>query len=147
MEDNNLIIREATPADVVELAELMNELGYETTEKDMETRFRNIQRHADYKTLVAIIDQTIIGMVGLTKNLFYERNGIYVRVVAIVTKSKFRNKGVGKKLMDAVEDWAKMIGADAVLLNCGNREERIIAQGFYKKLGYQVKSSGFIKKI
>ena len=125
----------------------MNELGYDTTPKEMERRFRDIQRHADYKTLVAIIETTIVGMVGLTKDLFYERNGIYVRVVALVTKSKFRNRGVGRQLMTAVEDWAKMIGANTVLLNCGNRDERIIAQQFYKKLGYQVKSSGYIKKF
>ena len=113
----------------------------------MKIRFSNIQRHADHKTFVATIDTNIVGMVGLTRNLFYERNGIYVRVVALVAKSEFRNIGIGKKLMGAAEDWAKDIGANTVLLNCGNRDERKIAQQFYRNLGYQVKSSGFIKNI
>jgi GNAT superfamily N-acetyltransferase len=146
-QDKNLIIREATAADIFELTELMNELGYDTSQKEMEARFLNIQNHPDYTTFVATIDKQVTGMVGLTKNFFYERNGIYVRVVALVINSQFRKRGIGKKLMKASEDWAKIIGADIVLLNCGNREERSIAQRFYTKLGYQVKSSGFIKKI
>ena len=147
MQSTTIIIREAEPAHIVPLTELMNELGYNTTMDEMKTRFENIQNHKDYKTFIATYDTEILGMVGLSKNYSYEQNGIYVRVLALVTRSKFRQKGIGKKLMDVAENWAREIGADKVLLNCGNREERDIAQLFYKKIGYQIKSSGFIKKL
>ena len=147
MPNKKLIIRDAEPADIPALTELMNELGYNTTVDEMKTRFENIQTSKDYKTFIAITDTAISGMVGMTKNYSYEQNGIYVRVLALVTHRRFRQKGIGKKLMDVAENWAREIGAEKVLLNCGNREERAIAHLFYKKIGYQVKSSGFIKKL
>ena len=143
----NIIIREAETADISALAELMNELGYNTTVNDMKTRFENIQNHIDHKTFLAITDTKVSGMVGVSKNYSYEQNGIYVRVLALVTHSIFRHKGIGKKLMETAENWAREIGAEKVLLNCGNREERTIAHLFYKKMGYQVKSSGLIKEL
>jgi len=147
MQSTTIIFREAEPADMVALTELMNELGYKTTLDEMKTRFADIQNHKDYKTFIAVDDTEILGMVGLSRNYSYEQNGIYVRVLALVTRSGFRQKGIGKKLMDLAENWAREIGADKVLLNCGNREEREIARLFYKKIGYQIKSSGFIKKL
>ncbi len=147
MQPTKIIIREAETTDLFALGELMNELGYDTTMDEMKTRFENIHNHKDYKTFIATNDTEILGMVGLSKNYAYEQNGIYVRVLALVTRSKFRQKGIGKKLMDVAEDWARTIGASTILLNCGNREEREIAQLFYKKIGYQIKSSGFIKKL
>lgn len=147
MQSTTIIIREAEPTDVFPLTELMNELGYDTTINEMKTRFENIQNHMDYKTFLATDGTVILGMVGLSKNYSYEQNGIYVRVLALVTRSNFRQKGIGKRLMDVAENWARDIGASKVLLNCGNREEREIAQLFYNKIGYQIKSSGFIKKL
>ena len=147
MQTTKIFIREAEPTDIVALTELMNELGYNTTLDEMKTRFVNIQTHKDYKTFIATDDIQILGMVGLSKNYSFEQNGIHVRVLALVTRSNFRQKDIGKKLMDVAENWAREIGADKVLLNCGNREERAIAQLFYKKIGYQIKSSGFIKKL
>lgn len=147
MQPTKIIIREAQPADIFALTELMNELGYDTTVHEMKIRFENIQNHNDYKTFIATNDTEILGMAGLSKNYSYEQNGIYVRVLALVTRSKLRQKGIGKKLMDVAENWAKEIGANKVLLNCGNREERAIAQQFYKKIGYEIRSSGFMKKL
>ena len=143
----NLIIKEAGSSDFAALTELMNELGYHTTIDEMIARLENIQNHMDYKTFIATNDSQILGMVGMMKNYSYEQNGIYVRVLALVTRSQFRQRGIGKKLMDAAENWAKELGAVKVLLNCGNREERSTAHLFYKKIGYQIKSSGFIKNL
>src|SRR5215204_2297905 len=107
MQITKIIIREAEPADIFALTELMNELGYTTTMDEMKVRFENIQNHTDYKTFIATTDTEILGMVGLSKNYSYEQNGIYVRVLALVTRSRFRQKGIGKKLMDVAENWAR----------------------------------------
>lgn len=140
-------IREAEIKDIVALTDLMNELGYETTADEMKTRFTNIQNHPDHKTFVAVVNGQIAGMAGMTKNYSYEQNDIYIRVIALVVNHAFRKKGVGKVLMETSEAWAKEIGANAVLLNCGNREERTAARQFYQKIGYEIKSSGFVKKL
>ena len=147
MQTIKIFIREAEPTDISALTELMNELGYPTSIDEMKTRFENIKNHKDHQTFVAADEKEILGMVGLSKNFSYEQNGIYVRVLALVTRSRFRQKGIGKKLMDVAENWAREIGANKVLLNCGNRDERAIAHLFYKKIGYEIKSSGFVKKL
>ena len=147
MQDKQINIREAEMTDIFALTELMNELGYDTTIDEMKIRFTSIQNHEDYKTFIATSNTQVVGMVGMTKNYFYEQNGIYIRVVALVINYGFRQNGIGRKLMEASENWAREVGADTILLNCGNREERTIAQQFYQTLGYQIKSSGFIKKL
>jgi GNAT superfamily N-acetyltransferase len=147
MQYKQINIREATMTDIPALTGLMNQLGYSTTTDEMKTRFINIQNHEDYKTFIAATDTQVVGMVGLTRNFSYEQNGIYVRVAALVTNHDFRQNGIGSQLMEAAENWAREIGAHTILLNCGNRDERRVAHQFYQKVGYQIKSSGFIKKL
>jgi GNAT superfamily N-acetyltransferase len=147
MTAENIILRAATKADCTALSVLMTELGYPTTPAEMITRFENIENHADYRTIVAIAGQKVIGMLGATKNFFYEKNGIYVRIVVLVTDSSYRKKGVGKLLVDDIQNWAKEIGAGSMLVNCGNREEREEAHQFYKNKGFTVKSSGYVKML
>lgn len=147
MTEITVVLREAEQSDIPALSVLMNELGYHTTEQEMEMRFLNLRSHPDYRTLVATIDNQVAGMIGLSRNYSYEQNGIYVRVLALVTTQKLRQQGIGKKLMEAAEDWAVKIGADTILLNTGNREERAVAKKFYQRIGYEIKSSGFRKKL
>lgn len=147
--DEQIRIREAeiNDLDIFALTKLMNDLGYETTNNEMKIRFTNIQKHEDYKTYLATADGEVVGMVGMTKNYFYEQNGIYVRILALIISTRFRNRGIGSLLMGESENWAREIGANRILLNCGNKEDRKIAQQFYQKIGYQIKSSGFFKKL
>ena len=147
MQYKQIDIREAELTDIFALTELMNQLGYVTTKDEMKVRFTNIQDHEDYKTFIAIADSQVVGMVGMVKNYFYEQNGVYVRVLALITNHAFRRNGIGRRLMEASEKWAMEIWAETILLNCGNRAERTIAHQFYQNLGYQIKSSGFIKKL
>ncbi len=147
--DQPIDIREAgiTETDVLSLSNLMTELGYETALDEMKIRLTHIQKHGDYKTFLATINNKVVGMVGMTWNYSYEQNGIYVRVLAFVIAQGYRQDGIGTQLMKASEQWARKIGANRILLNCGNREERKIAQSFYKKIGYQIKSTGYVKKL
>jgi GNAT superfamily N-acetyltransferase len=141
-------IRTATTDDVPSLTLLMDDLGYTTTADEMQTRFSHINRHADYRTLVAISgNDEIAEMIGLIKSYYFEHNGMYIRVAALVVGKEHRNKGIGKILMLEAEKWALEIGAPTILLNSGNREERVAAFSFYQKMGYSIKSSGFVKVL
>jgi GNAT superfamily N-acetyltransferase len=140
-------IRDGLPSDVAAIASLMNELGYPTSVKEMKTRFENIHQHADFRTLVADVKKNTVGMLGLCKGFSYEQNGIYVRVLALVVKSSLRGEGIGQELMKRGEQWALNLGANRIVLTCGNREERIKAHGFYEQLGFVKKSTGFVKII
>jgi GNAT superfamily N-acetyltransferase len=151
MTDNTLInkpeIRDATIEDLDSLTLLMNELDYPTTTAEMRTRFNTIKDHPDYKTLVITIDDEIVGMAGLHNGIYYEKNGRYLRVVAFVVKQTIRNKGIGKLLLTACENWAIEQGLTSVVLTSGNRDNRKDAHAFYQKMGYEIKSSGFVKQL
>jgi len=142
-----VIIRDAQPEDVEELTSLMTDLGYPTTLEEFKVRFENISAHPDYRTIVAIANGEMVGMAGLSKNIFYEMNGNYMRILAFVVKRSARKLGIGKILIEASERWAREQGLHTVVISSGNRAERDTAHVFYQKMGYAIKSSGFVKKL
>lgn len=140
-------IREATVNDIEVLTSLMEQLGYPTTIESMRIRMNNIELSSDYHTLLALYEGKVVGMIGLVKGYYYEMDGSYVRIVALVVDSYFRGKGIGKKLLKEAESWARRIGATGIGLNSGNRPERFNAQKLYKNMGYIEKSIGFAKSL
>ncbi len=144
---DKVIIREVCAVDIEELTLLMADLGYPASVTDMQIRFKNINAHPDYKTIVATIKNEIVGMAGLYRGMFYERNGTYMRILAFVVKRSSRKQGIGRILIKACEAWAIEQGIRTIVLNSGNRAEREDAYAFYQKLGYAVKSSGFVKEL
>jgi GNAT superfamily N-acetyltransferase len=140
-------VREAMPEDVPDLAALMQELGYPTSREEMKIRFENIFRHPDYTAYIAGCAGEIAGMIGLNRNYAFESNGCYIRISALIVKASCRNLGIGKLLMDMAEHWANQMGADFMVVNSGDRDERKIAHQFYQKLGFIQKTSGFRKML
>ena len=143
----NVIIRDACVDDIEELTLLMTDLGYPASVAEMQTRFKNIFAHPDYRTIIAVIGDEIVGMSGLCKGLYYEKNGLYLRILVFVVKKNRRELGIGRILIKASEDCATEQGLNTVLINSGNRDERKAAHAFYQKMGYAVKSSGFVKEL
>ena len=147
MNSKSFTIRPANKNDIAALAGLMTALGYPTTNEEMSTRFETIEREPGYRTFVAAVDEEVVGMAGACKSFYFEQNGCYVRLSALVTGEEHRNKGIGKALVAAVEDWARTINASSLILNCGNREERKAAHAFYVRNGFQPRSTGYAKRI
>ena len=142
-----VIIRDACVNDIEELTLLMTDLGYPASVAEMQTRFKNIFAHPDYRTIIAVVNNEIVGMAGLFKGIYYEKNGSYMRILAFVVKETSRKSGIGQLLIKASEDWAFEQGLNSVLISSGNRDERKAAHAFYQKMGYAVKSSGFVKEL
>ncbi|MFT4413668.1 GNAT family N-acetyltransferase [Fredinandcohnia humi] len=140
-------IRKAEMKDVDRLAELMTQLGYPTSVEQMKQRFANMESNSDYHTLVALYDGNVVGVLGLLKGYYYELDGSYARIVAFVVDSTYRNKGIGKRLLNEAENWARRVGATGIGLNSGDRPERRDAHAFYRKMGYEDKSIGFAKGL
>ena len=138
-------VREFQTGDIPQLVHLMDQLGYPTSLEKLEGRFSKIQSQPNYYTLVAELNNKVVGMEGLCHNLFYEYDSSYVRIVAFIVDH--RRKGIGQKLMNEAEKWAIGQEATYIMLNSGNREERKIAHKFYLNMGYKDKSTGFSKPL
>jgi len=145
--NDQVIIRDACSADLEAMALLVTDLGYPTSVAEMQARFNAVADHPDYRTILAVVNNRVVGMAGLMKGFWYEKNGRYLRILAFVVKQGTRNLGIGKVLLKAAEDWAQEQGLNSVIINSGNRDERAGAHAFYQKMGYAIKSSGFIKQV
>lgn len=139
-----MVIRRASSKDINDLTSLMEQLGYPTSVEQMRVRFEETPNHY---TLVAEYDGKVVGMIGFHTGVLYNSDGIYARVIAFVVDSNYRNKGIGRRLLSEAEKYAKNLDADGIGLNSGNRAERENAHQFYKKMGYCVKSTGFVKRL
>jgi ribosomal protein S18 acetylase RimI-like enzyme len=69
----------------------------------------------------------------------------YAIVDGIVVKSGFRNRGIGKMLMDKMQEWAIAKGATSVELNVYEFNRTAIS--FYEKLGYRTLSRKMSKEL
>jgi GNAT superfamily N-acetyltransferase len=142
----NLTIRPATAADAVAIARLLGQLGYPTTPGAARTRLEPILAHPDYATWVAAdADGTVHAFAGACVGLYYEKDGRYARLLALVTDECVRGTGAGAALADAVEAWARKRGAGAVIVNSGLH--RHAAHRFYERRGYVLTGQRLVKTL
>lgn len=140
-------IRDAKLLDAASIALLINQLGYPTSVEQMKKRLESLSQKENYRTLVAVSDHLVVGLLGMGINLFWEQDGSYVRVQVLVTSQSHRGQGIGNLLMQNCEAWAEEVKASAICLTCGNRAEREAAHLFYQQMGFVHKSSGYVKKL
>ena len=112
-------IRKIIDDDFGKLTELIKELGYPSSIKNVSERLSRINSSKCYNTLVAEVDRKVVGFIGLCKLYAYEFDGEYVRIIALVVNEQYRGKGIGTKLLESAEKWAIDEGATAITLNSG----------------------------
>src|SRR5512133_1587525 len=117
MSETGCSIRDAELKDAPELAVLMCELGYETKRAEMETRLKLILSNPACKTFVAIMDGSVCGMIGSLTYPSYEHNDESGRILALVTSSKVRRRGIGRMLIATAETDFAQRGIQRVALN------------------------------
>lgn len=145
MSDTGWWIRDAELNDAPELAVLMCELGYQTDRTEMETRLELILSNPGYKTFVAIMDGNVCGMIGTLAYPSYEHNDASGRILALVTSSTARRRGIGRALIATVEKDFAQRGIRRVSLD--TRLTREDAHKFYQLLGYERNGWRFVKQL
>jgi len=138
-------IRAAEMNDAAALAQLMCELGYETTKSDMQMRMERIATDERYRTFVAVCDGKVCGMIGTVTSVSYEHNDPGGRILALATLSTMRRCGIGRALIATAEkDFAER-GITRVALN--TRLTREDAHKFYESLDYERNGWRFVKQL
>jgi GNAT superfamily N-acetyltransferase len=141
-------IRAASQEDIPSMVPLIYDLGYPAPDEEIKARLGNIINLTDFKTLLAVTeDDDLAGMIGMCESYAYEHDNKYIRVLALVVCKNYRERGIGKLLMMEAEKWASEINAYQIVLTSGLRDERKQAYAFYQRMGYEIKSSGFVKKM
>ena len=143
--DVHFTIRDAQPGDVAVLAQLLCELGYETTESEMEMRMERIATDERYRTFVAVRDGKVCGMIGTLTYPGYEHNDPSGRIVTLVILRTMRRRGIGRALIATAEKDFAQRGIRRVALNA--RLAREDAHKFYESLGYERNGWRFVKQL
>jgi len=141
-----MTIRPITKNDYKEIAGLiMNELGYPKQNcEDICKRLGFIENDDRYHTLVACINNKVVGFIGLCKIVTYEK-GEYISILAFAVAEKYQGQGIGKALIAsakayAIENKINQIRVSSAL----HREETHL---FYEANGFERTSYAFIMEL
>ncbi|HEY2125455.1 MAG TPA: GNAT family N-acetyltransferase [Chthoniobacterales bacterium] len=140
-----VLIRAAEFSDAAILALLMSQLGYETRVAEMEMRLQSILLDSRYRTLVAVVDGRVCGMIGTFCHFTYEHNDPSARILALVVEAQARGRGVGRALIQAAED--DLAARNMMRLSVDTRLTRKEAHLFYERLGYEKNGFRFVKTL
>ncbi len=129
-------IRAARHEDAVRLAELCTQLGYPSTPQEVSSRFSKIDALPDQLILVAV--DPSLAIVGWIHAFVYRvlESDPMVEIGGLVVDRQARNRGIGRALITAVEDWA--ISRKIEVVSLRSNSLRIEAHAFYHRLGYTV---------
>jgi GNAT superfamily N-acetyltransferase len=138
-----LRIRRMTETDAEVVATLARELGYPNEIESIRERIRAI---SDLDLLLVAVDamDRPIGFIQAHRVCIIEV-GFRVEILGLVVSSSARRSGIGRRLIDEAERWAKHIGAEAISVRSNTK--RTEAHVFYPALGYtKIKTQAVYEK-
>ncbi len=124
------MIRKAMVADIPDLLRIENAAF--TSDRFTERNFHHLITRAHGRTLVAIEPEA--GIVGYATVLF-NRGTSLARLYSMATDPTLRRRGVGARLLAAIEEEARADGNAYMRLEV--RVDNVAAQRMYEKAGYQ----------
>jgi predicted N-acetyltransferase YhbS len=130
-----VICRPAATADAPVIAELLGQLGYPATAEDVVDRLARLEHFRDAIALVAEIDGRVVGVV--TGHVFpsIHAQSLVAWLTTLVVSEDHYNVGVGRRLAEAVEEWARGHGAARISVTSGKHRDG--AHAFYEHIGYE----------
>ena len=138
-------IRPAVLADAEPIATLIDALGYPTSPDAMARRLGGILSDPKYATFVATSGDRVVGVAGAALGRYYEKDGLYSRLVVLAVSPEERGQGIGHRLLNAVERWSATNGVHEVFVNSGSH--RAEAHRFYEESGYSRTGFRFVKQV
>jgi GNAT superfamily N-acetyltransferase len=130
-----MVIRKVETSDFDGIAVLCSQLGYPSTYDEVAPRIADLMKNEEHIIFVAVnLDGKIVGWVhSYIVKLFYADQS--PEIGGIVVDENYRGHGVGRKLMNAVEEWTEYKGCSVVSLRSNSK--RIEAHLFYNLIGYE----------
>ena len=128
-------VRQMRPEDAAVVAKLVTQLGYPSTEDEIRRRYDLIKDRWDARLFVAHASSAIVGWLHV-QALYLLETDARAEIFGLVVADTARGTGVGRRLMEAAEEWALVRGLNVMGLRSNHL--RTEAQGFYEHLGYKV---------
>jgi GNAT superfamily N-acetyltransferase len=126
-------IRTARVSDAQPIADLTAQLGYDVPAADVAARLARILARGDHQVFVAELEGRPIGWLHALIAEYLE-SGACVVIGGLVVDRGHRKRGIGRRLMERAEAWARERGCAVVRL--WSTTARTAAHRFYEGLGY-----------
>lgn len=115
---------------------IYNILRYINSEHEIRERLNYTLNSNEHLVLVAFLsDQKVVGWIHLFEAQRIE-SGKFVEIGGFVVAKEYRNIGIGKKLLKAVEEWTLKKGLSKLRVH--SKIEREDAKEFYSKMGFSI---------
>src|SRR5947208_12369972 len=130
----DLTIRDAQAADGAAIAALLAQLGYPTEPSAVERRLERLRIVGD-RIVVAEVEDKAVGLAHLQVTPALERERPAAKIGALVVDGAHRGRGIGRALVQAMEEEARLRGCELLFLTTAERRKD--AQVVYVKIGLQ----------
>jgi len=129
-----IIIRPANEADAPAVAKLAAELGYACEPGEMRRRISVLLKSSSDLLIVALTaSKEPVGWLQ-AHAVHVVESGFRVEIMGLIVCAGARRLGVGRELVTRAEEWARSLGAQALVVR--SNSIRLESHLFYPKLGY-----------
>ena len=127
-------VRIACLSDADDIALLTAELGYDVDPSRLRQTLSRILAEPSQSLLLAEADGLTVGWLHAGISEFIE-TGRFLMIAGLVVRRSHRRQGIGRRLMEHAETWAREQGCSVVRL--WSTSARKGAHQFYQQLGYR----------
>jgi GNAT superfamily N-acetyltransferase len=143
MNDANATVRPATLDDAERLASLLTDEGYPAGSSDLAARIERY-RVLGSQVLVAEAGGEVVGFISVLVLPRFEVDDLFARITSLVVDAGVRERGIGRLLMEAAEEYAK--GAGVAWLEVTAGHHRPDARRLFESLGYDPGVAVYLRK-
>ena len=134
MNAHRIRIRDAGPGDADGVAALLEQLGYPVTVEDARNRIAALAVEPAVSVLVAERDGRVAGLATLHVTRVLHDDAPRGQLTALVVSESARQLGIGRVLVEHVEQLAARAGAKRLVVTTANH--RADAHEFYSRLDF-----------
>ncbi|HEC23917.1 MAG TPA: GNAT family N-acetyltransferase [Chloroflexi bacterium] len=140
-------IRPAREGDAPAITRLCGQLGYPASLEEVQRRLHRVIQEAGTH-IVCVAEMPGQGVVGWVHAFVCDSLLVdtYVEIGGLIVDREYRRHGLGRRLMEAAEEWALRRGCGQIRLRSNVIREG--AHRFYERLGYEfVKTQVTLRKV
>ncbi len=143
----DILIRKIESKDYTSAATIWRDvLGFSSvTDESVIETYEKMKGDDRYCTFVAEVNNTVVGFATTVETLAIDHPNGYMKINGLAVLPAFQCCGIGKMLMERVEELAEERNISLIGLASGF--QRTGAHEFYERLGYQKLSFWFRKEI
>ena len=143
---NSITIRLADKQDTIQLMLLLEELEYpQQSLEALQKRLELFYSQSGYGVAVAEQENLIVGFIGWSKSLLLAVPKTRIHIEGLIVTKKYRNQGIGKKLINYLESIAQSYSPCIVDLTSHIKRAKDGTHAFYKALGYS--NEGDVERV